>query len=82
MGNRLEDKGKAVVPLNTQHHVRVDNDVFCAFIPLVAQAFEIVQLFTVLTFELAIDQRALTRVFAQLVDVVVIFQARIAVQPG
>src|SRR5690625_2563697 len=69
-----------MIALHTQKDVGIDGQVLCARVPLVAQVGKVGQGASLLVLELLVDVAPLAGVLAGFGHIIVVFQARIAVQ--
>ena len=79
---RDQNDGKGMIPVHPQQHIGEDGDVFGGRVPFVREICEIGENPAIFALQLAVNQCALACVFLFQFNVVVIFQAGIAVQAG
>ena len=73
---------EAVVPLRRQQHVREKGDVLCSLVPEPGQSGKVGKVFASVPFNLPVDRCSLSGEMPGFLDVVVVLQARIAVEAG
>ena len=67
--------------MHAEQDIGIERDVFGPRIPFLRQVGKIGKLLALLAFELPIDQRSLAGKLARFLDVIVVFQPRIGIEP-